>query len=88
MRFFVEDPMQRAMRDTQVMSAHVVADWDAGRESYSRALLGLPIEPPVFWTVFKAREALHVPSVLQLSLGASKRSGNPHLRGTKGPVGD
>ena len=44
---FMEDPMQRAMRDTQVMSAHVVADWDAGRESYSRALLGLPIEDPV-----------------------------------------
>lgn len=39
---------QRALRDTQVLTAHIVADWDMSRESYSRWLLGLPIDDPVF----------------------------------------
>lgn len=39
---------QRALRDTQAMGAHIVADWDMGRESYSRALLGLANDDPVF----------------------------------------
>lgn len=39
---------QRFLRDTQVMAAHIVADWDMSRETYSRALLGLPIDDPVF----------------------------------------
>lgn len=30
------------------MSAHIVADWDLSRETYSRALLGLPVDDPVF----------------------------------------
>ena len=45
---FSDDPIQRAMRDTQVMSAHAVANWDQAGESYSRALLGLPVEDPIF----------------------------------------
>ncbi len=28
------------------MSAHMVADWGLARETYSRALLDLPIEDP------------------------------------------
>jgi hypothetical protein len=39
---------QRAMRDTQAMAAHIAADWDMSRETYSRSLLGLPIDDPVF----------------------------------------
>ena len=45
---FREAPQQRALRDTQVMSTHIVADWDLARESYARALLDLPTEDPVF----------------------------------------
>jgi len=45
---FSDDPMQRAMRDTQVMSAHAVANWDQAGESYSRALLGVPVDDPIF----------------------------------------
>ncbi len=40
--------LQRALRDTQVMATHMVADWDLSRESYARALLGLDVEDPVF----------------------------------------
>jgi 3-hydroxy-9,10-secoandrosta-1,3,5(10)-triene-9,17-dione monooxygenase len=39
---FLDNALQRAMRDLQVMSTHVVADPDAGGEAYARALLGLP----------------------------------------------
>jgi alkylation response protein AidB-like acyl-CoA dehydrogenase len=45
---FRDAPQQRAMRDTQAMSAHIVADWDLARESYARALLGIPTEDPTF----------------------------------------
>lgn len=45
---FNDAPLQRALRDTQVMSAHMVADWDLARETYARALLGLEIEDPVY----------------------------------------
>jgi alkylation response protein AidB-like acyl-CoA dehydrogenase len=45
---FRDGPLQRSLRDTQVMATHIVADWDQGRESYARALLDLPIEDPVF----------------------------------------
>lgn len=41
-------PQQRALRDIQAMSTHIVADWDLARESYARALLGIPTEDPVF----------------------------------------
>jgi len=40
--------MQRAVRDTQAMSAHIVADWDLARESYARVLLEIPPQDPVF----------------------------------------
>lgn len=39
---------QRALRDIQVLSAHMVADWDVARETYARALLDLPVQDPVF----------------------------------------
>jgi alkylation response protein AidB-like acyl-CoA dehydrogenase len=45
---FRDATQQRALRDTQVMSTHIVADWDLARESYARALLGIPPEDPVF----------------------------------------
>jgi len=45
---FRDAPQQRAMRDTQAMSAHIVADWDLARETYSRSLLGIPTEDPTF----------------------------------------
>ena len=45
---FRDSPLQRAARDTQVMAAHIVADWDMSRESYAKALLDLPIDDPVF----------------------------------------
>ena len=45
---FRDNPLQRALRDTQVMAAHIVADWDMSRETYAKALLELPIDDPVF----------------------------------------
>ena len=45
---FHESSLQRAMRDTQVLATHMVADWDMGRESYARALLDLPVDDPAF----------------------------------------
>lgn len=45
---FRDAPQQRALRDTQAMATHIVADWDLARESYARALLGIPTEDPVF----------------------------------------
>lgn len=45
---FLDGAQQRALRDTQVMATHIVADWDLARESYSRALLDLPVEDPVY----------------------------------------
>ena len=45
---FREAPQQRALRDTQVMATHIVADWDLARESYARALLDLAPDDPVF----------------------------------------
>ncbi len=44
---FLDDPMQRAIRDVQVLAAHVVADWDAAGEAYTRAMLGLPKVDPL-----------------------------------------
>jgi len=45
---FLDAPQQRAIRDTQAMSTHIVADWDLARETYARALLGIPTEDPTF----------------------------------------
>ena len=44
---FLDDPMQRAQRDIQVVAAHVVSDWDAAAESYARTMLGLPCLDPL-----------------------------------------
>jgi 3-hydroxy-9,10-secoandrosta-1,3,5(10)-triene-9,17-dione monooxygenase len=44
---FLDDPMQRSLRDVQVLASHVVADWDAAGESYARAMLGLPTVDPL-----------------------------------------
>ena len=44
---FLDNPLQRALRDLQVMSTHIVADWDAGGEAYARAQLGLPRNDPL-----------------------------------------
>jgi 3-hydroxy-9,10-secoandrosta-1,3,5(10)-triene-9,17-dione monooxygenase len=44
---FLDDPMQRAVRDIQVMATHIVADWDASAEAYARAMVGLPKLDPL-----------------------------------------
>ncbi|MBM4336581.1 MAG: hypothetical protein FJ108_11820 [Deltaproteobacteria bacterium] len=44
---FLDQPIQRALRDIQVFATHVVADWDTSGESYARALLGLPKNDPL-----------------------------------------
>lgn len=44
---FLDSPLQRAMRDLQAMSTHIVADPDAGGEAYARAELGLPRNDPL-----------------------------------------
>jgi alkylation response protein AidB-like acyl-CoA dehydrogenase len=45
---FNDNPLQRALRDTQVMATHAVADWDTARESYARTVLGLEVLDPIF----------------------------------------
>lgn len=42
---FLEDPLQRSLRDVQVASSHIAFDHDAQRELYGRLLLGL--EPSI-----------------------------------------
>lgn len=44
---FEEEPLQRAIRDLQAFSSHVVADWDASAEAYARAMTGLPKVDPL-----------------------------------------
>jgi alkylation response protein AidB-like acyl-CoA dehydrogenase len=44
---FLDDPMQRSLRDLQTMSAHIVADWDGAGESFARTMIGLPPNDPV-----------------------------------------
>lgn len=39
---FIDNPLQRALRDINVMSSHVVYDLDAATEAHGRALAGLP----------------------------------------------
>jgi alkylation response protein AidB-like acyl-CoA dehydrogenase len=39
---FTDNPLQRALRDINVMSSHVVYDLDAAAEAHGRALIGLP----------------------------------------------
>ncbi len=45
---FNDAPQQRALRDSQVMATHIVADWDLARESYSRSLIDVPPEDPCY----------------------------------------
>jgi hypothetical protein len=44
---FLDDPMQRSLRDLQTMAAHIVADWDSAGEAFARAMIGLPPIDPV-----------------------------------------
>ncbi len=44
---FLDDPMQRALRDVQSMSAHIVANWDQAGESFARVMTGLPTADPI-----------------------------------------
>lgn len=44
---FLDDPMQRALRDIQSISAHIVANWDQAGETFARVLTGLPTADPV-----------------------------------------
>ena len=39
---FLDSPLQRALRDVNVMSSHVVYDMDVATELHGRALVGLP----------------------------------------------
>ncbi len=41
-------PLQRALRDVNVMASHVVYDFDAATELLGRSLIGLPPNTPVF----------------------------------------
>ena len=44
---FLDNPIQRALRDVNVMANHVVYDLDGARELHGRALIGLPPNSPV-----------------------------------------
>lgn len=44
---FDTEPLQRAVRDIQAFSTHIVADWDASAEAYARAMMGLPKVDPL-----------------------------------------
>jgi hypothetical protein len=41
-------PLQRALRDINVMASHVVYDFDAATELLGRSLIDLPPNTPVF----------------------------------------
>ncbi len=45
---FLDQPLQRALRDVNVASCHVVFDHDAQRESYGKLLLGQDVEFGMF----------------------------------------
>ncbi|MBW2413793.1 MAG: acyl-CoA dehydrogenase family protein [Deltaproteobacteria bacterium] len=44
---FLDNPIQRALRDSQAMAAHVVADWEGAGEAFARAQIGLPKTDPL-----------------------------------------
>ena len=44
---FLDDAMQRALRDVQSISAHVVANWDQAGETFARVLTGQPPSDPI-----------------------------------------
>ena len=43
----LDNPLQRALRDVNVMSSHIVYDMDGATELHGRALLGLPPNSPM-----------------------------------------
>lgn len=44
---FMDNPLQRSLRDINVMSSHVVYDLDAATELHGRAMIGLPPNSPL-----------------------------------------
>ncbi|MDB5482636.1 MAG: hypothetical protein JWO83_3689 [Caulobacteraceae bacterium] len=44
---FLDNPMQRALRDVNVMSSHVVYDLDGATELHGRSMIGLPPNSPL-----------------------------------------
>ncbi len=44
---FLDNPLQRALRDINVMSSHVVYDLDGATELHGRAMIGLPPNSPL-----------------------------------------
>jgi 3-hydroxy-9,10-secoandrosta-1,3,5(10)-triene-9,17-dione monooxygenase len=44
---FLDNPLQRALRDINVMSSHIVYDLDGATELHGRAMIGLPPNSPV-----------------------------------------
>jgi alkylation response protein AidB-like acyl-CoA dehydrogenase len=44
---YLDNPLQRALRDINVMSSHVVYDLDVATELHGRALIGLPPNSPL-----------------------------------------
>lgn len=44
---FLDNPIQRSLRDINVMSSHVVYDLDGALELHGRAMIGLPPNSPV-----------------------------------------
>jgi hypothetical protein len=44
---FLDNPLQRVLRDINTASCHTVFDLDVSSENYGRLLLGLPANSPV-----------------------------------------
>jgi alkylation response protein AidB-like acyl-CoA dehydrogenase len=44
---FLDNPLQRTLRDLNTASCHTVFDLDVGTENYGRLLVGLPANAPV-----------------------------------------
>ena len=44
---FLDNPLQRMLRDVHTMSCHTVFDGDIGNEQFGRLQLGLPTTVPV-----------------------------------------
>lgn len=43
-----DNPLQRALRDINVMASHVIYDMDAATELHGRAMIGLPPNTPIY----------------------------------------
>jgi hypothetical protein len=42
---FLDDPLQRGMRDLNTLSGHVVFDHDRAADTYGRVVLGMDLDP-------------------------------------------